>query len=187
MIDFVDPSGDFNAAQYVDGARAAILDITSRRRVPIIEGGTMLYVDALCDGFTLTGIPNTVYEATLGGRILPDHVWFFGGGRLAKTSTQRFTGITNIPYTNGFDEKRYEGKLTLNLTSSQVRRFRIEALHPAYVGALREDRFQPDFTACPQGLSRELWREMAEAALRNAFTAGRKLKLVPAASTGGWT
>ncbi|HKC19748.1 MAG TPA: tRNA (adenosine(37)-N6)-dimethylallyltransferase MiaA [Candidatus Dormibacteraeota bacterium] len=57
MIDFVDPRATFNAAQYVEGARAAIDDIASRGRVPIVEGGTMLYVDALCDGFTLTGIP----------------------------------------------------------------------------------------------------------------------------------
>jgi tRNA dimethylallyltransferase len=57
MIDFVDPSLDFNAAQYVRGATAAIDDIAARARVPIVEGGTMLYVDALCDGFTLTGIP----------------------------------------------------------------------------------------------------------------------------------
>lgn len=57
MIDFVDPATSFNAAQYVEGARTAIADITSRRKFPIVEGGTMLYVDALCDGFTLTGIP----------------------------------------------------------------------------------------------------------------------------------
>jgi tRNA dimethylallyltransferase len=57
MIDFVDPAANFNAAQYVAGARKAIDDITSRGRRPIIEGGTMLYVDALSDGFTLTGIP----------------------------------------------------------------------------------------------------------------------------------
>ena len=57
MIDFVDPAASFNAAQYVEGARAAIEDIVSRGRLPIVEGGTMLYVDALCDGFTLTGIP----------------------------------------------------------------------------------------------------------------------------------
>jgi tRNA dimethylallyltransferase len=57
MIDFVDPATNFNAAQYVEGARAAIEEITSRGRLPIIEGGTMLYVDALCDGFSLTGIP----------------------------------------------------------------------------------------------------------------------------------
>jgi tRNA dimethylallyltransferase len=57
MIDFIDPASTFNAAQYVEGARAAIDDINARGRLPIIEGGTMLYVDALCDGFTLTGVP----------------------------------------------------------------------------------------------------------------------------------
>jgi tRNA dimethylallyltransferase len=57
MIDFVDPASSFNAAEYVEGARAAIDDIAARGRVPIVEGGTMLYVDALCDGFSLTGVP----------------------------------------------------------------------------------------------------------------------------------
>jgi tRNA dimethylallyltransferase len=57
MIDFVDPATSFNAAHYVAGARAAIDEIASRGRMPIVEGGTMLYVDALCDGFSLTGIP----------------------------------------------------------------------------------------------------------------------------------
>ena len=57
MIDFVDPATSFNAAQYVQGARAAIDDIAARGKLPIVEGGTMLYVDALCDGFSLTGIP----------------------------------------------------------------------------------------------------------------------------------
>jgi len=57
MIDFVDPASSFNAAQYVEGARAAIDDVLARGRTPTVEGGTMLYVDALCDGFSLTGIP----------------------------------------------------------------------------------------------------------------------------------
>ena len=57
MIDFVDPASTFNAAHYIAGARAAIADITARGRVAIVEGGTMLYVDALCDGFSLTGVP----------------------------------------------------------------------------------------------------------------------------------
>jgi tRNA dimethylallyltransferase len=57
MIDFVDPATTFNAKQYVEGAQAAIADISGRGRLPIIEGGTMLYVDALCDGFSLTGVP----------------------------------------------------------------------------------------------------------------------------------
>lgn len=57
MIDFIDPAATFNAAEYVEGANAAIAGIAARGRVPIVEGGTMLYVDALCDGFSLTGVP----------------------------------------------------------------------------------------------------------------------------------
>ncbi len=57
MIDFVDPATSFNAARYVRGAREAISEIVSRERIPIVEGGTMLYVDALTDGFSLTGVP----------------------------------------------------------------------------------------------------------------------------------
>ena len=66
MIDFVDPAASFNAAYYIEGARRAIDDIIGRGRVPIVEGGTMLYVDALCDGFSLTGVPpNPVLRAQL--------------------------------------------------------------------------------------------------------------------------
>jgi tRNA dimethylallyltransferase len=58
MVDFVDPAATtFNASEYVHGARAAFADIEARRRLAIVEGGTMLYVDALCDGFSLTGVP----------------------------------------------------------------------------------------------------------------------------------
>ncbi len=57
MVDFVDPAASFNAAHYVHGASEAIADIEVRGRVRVIEGGTMLYVDALCDGFSLTGVP----------------------------------------------------------------------------------------------------------------------------------
>ena len=57
MIDFVDPAASFNASHYVHGANDAIADIRMRGSVPVIEGGTMLYIDALCDGFSLTGVP----------------------------------------------------------------------------------------------------------------------------------
>jgi tRNA dimethylallyltransferase len=58
MVDFVDPAATtFNAAEYLQGARAALADIENRGRLAIVEGGTMLYVDALCDGFSLTGVP----------------------------------------------------------------------------------------------------------------------------------
>ncbi|MFI5282343.1 MAG: tRNA (adenosine(37)-N6)-dimethylallyltransferase MiaA [Candidatus Dormibacterales bacterium] len=57
MIDFVDPRRAFNVAEFVQGANQAIDDIQQRGLVAIVEGGTMLYVDSLCDGFNLAGIP----------------------------------------------------------------------------------------------------------------------------------
>jgi outer membrane receptor protein involved in Fe transport len=59
---------------------------------------------------------NQIYEGTLGGRILRDRLWFFGAGRKAKTSVAVQTFGTNLPFVNGFDEKRYEGKLTAAIT-----------------------------------------------------------------------
>lgn len=55
---------------------------------------------------------NKTYEATLGGRILRDRLWFFLAGRDTGTSSSQQTIITNIPFTFKEDETRYEGKLT---------------------------------------------------------------------------
>jgi hypothetical protein len=38
--------------------------------------------------------------------------------------------------------------VTINFASPEVRRFRIEAAHPAYIAGLRQDRWEPDWTAC---------------------------------------
>ena len=38
--------------------------------------------------------------------------------------------------------------VSINFASPEVRHFRIEAVHPAYMGTLREDRWAPDWTAC---------------------------------------
>jgi hypothetical protein len=38
--------------------------------------------------------------------------------------------------------------VTVNFLSPEARAFRIEAVHPAYLGAMREDRFRPVWTAC---------------------------------------
>jgi hypothetical protein len=57
-----------------------------------------------------------VYEGTLGGYALRDRLWFFGAGRKAKTATQRSTAFTNLQFNNTIDEKRWEGKLTGQIT-----------------------------------------------------------------------
>lgn len=38
--------------------------------------------------------------------------------------------------------------VTVNFTSPEVRTFRIEAAHPAYIGMLQRDSFEADWTAC---------------------------------------
>jgi len=57
-----------------------------------------------------------VHEGTLGGYFMKDRLWFFGSGRKSKTSAQSFTQLTNIAYGNNFNEKRFEGKLTGQIT-----------------------------------------------------------------------
>jgi len=64
---------------------------------------------------------NPQYEATLGGPIWKDRIWFFGSGRLANTTDTRQTvAPTNISFAHGVDQKRYQGKLTLTPFASQT-------------------------------------------------------------------
>jgi len=62
---------------------------------------------------------NSSYEATLGGRIIRDRLWFFGAGRYNKSDLSRQTSLTNIPYVFTSDDKRYEVKLTGQITAGQ--------------------------------------------------------------------
>ena len=56
---------------------------------------------------------NPQYEATLGGPIWKDHVWFFGSGRYFDQTTSGQTSFTNVSFPIGDTEKRYQAKLTL--------------------------------------------------------------------------
>ncbi len=57
MIDLVEPWSAFNAHDFVVGATTVIEDVQRRGRLPILEGGTMLYVRALLEGFSLSQVP----------------------------------------------------------------------------------------------------------------------------------
>lgn len=50
MLDVVSPAVEFTAGDYARGARAAIEEIAARRHVPIVAGGTGLYLRALLEG-----------------------------------------------------------------------------------------------------------------------------------------
>jgi len=50
LIDVADPDAEFSAAEYGRLARAAVRDIVARGRLPIVVGGTGLYLRALLHG-----------------------------------------------------------------------------------------------------------------------------------------
>jgi outer membrane receptor protein involved in Fe transport len=52
------------------------------------------------------------HEATLGGPVLRDRLWFFTAGRFANRESTSTTAVTAIPFPVARDQERYEGKLT---------------------------------------------------------------------------
>ncbi len=58
LISFVDPSETYSVAQFVSDAKRCIDDIASRGKVPIIAGGTGLYVDSLLYGIDFGFVPD---------------------------------------------------------------------------------------------------------------------------------
>ena len=61
---------------------------------------------------TRTSILNKTYEATVGGPILRDEVWFFTAGRFAKQTSSNSFPATGIKYDSLSDNKRGEVKVT---------------------------------------------------------------------------
>ncbi len=49
LIDFVDPCQSFSVADYVAEAKKAVAEIVSKGKIPIICGGTGLYINSLID------------------------------------------------------------------------------------------------------------------------------------------
>ena len=52
MIDVADPEEDFSVARYVELAARCVDDILARGKLPIVAGGTGLYIDSLLSGRT---------------------------------------------------------------------------------------------------------------------------------------
>lgn len=57
LIDIVDPRDDYSLALYQRDARAAIEAIHARGRLPIVAGGTPLYLRALLEGWRIPPAP----------------------------------------------------------------------------------------------------------------------------------
>ncbi len=57
LIDVLGPGDDFSLARYQELAYAAITDIHARGRLPLLVGGTPLYVNAVIEGWRIPRVP----------------------------------------------------------------------------------------------------------------------------------
>ena len=55
LIDVADPGEAYDLYSFVRDARSALVDIAERRKLPILCGGSVLYLDALLKGYKLEG------------------------------------------------------------------------------------------------------------------------------------
>ena len=55
MIDVAEPEENWSVARYVEAAAACVEDILARGKLPVIVGGTGLYIDSLLSGRTFAG------------------------------------------------------------------------------------------------------------------------------------
>jgi tRNA dimethylallyltransferase len=66
LIDVVPPDGEMSLATYQDLAYAAIADVLARGRLPLLVGGTPLYVNAVVEGWRIPRVPpNPALRAAL--------------------------------------------------------------------------------------------------------------------------
>lgn len=89
LLDLVEPSEPFAVAQWVEQARALVPQIAARERLPLIVGGTGLYVTALLDGFDFAGQPwSPALRQTLTDELEAEGLAVLAGrlGRLDPTS-----------------------------------------------------------------------------------------------------
>ena len=59
MLDFLEPTEQFSVADFVEKASALIEDIVSRGKLPIVVGGTGLYISSLVDNLSFSPMPQS--------------------------------------------------------------------------------------------------------------------------------
>ncbi|MFA6929590.1 MAG: tRNA (adenosine(37)-N6)-dimethylallyltransferase MiaA [Lentisphaeria bacterium] len=72
LLDIVEPGEDFHLFRFLACAQQALLEVAARGKLPILAGGTPLYLQALLDGYDLAGgKPDPELRQTLEKTALP--------------------------------------------------------------------------------------------------------------------
>jgi tRNA dimethylallyltransferase len=59
MLDFLEPEEQFSVADFVERASQLIKDIVSRGKLPVVVGGTGLYISSLVDNLSFSPMPQS--------------------------------------------------------------------------------------------------------------------------------
>ena len=88
MIDIVPAGYKYNLFEYLRDAQAAIADVESRGKLPILCGGTGLYVESILKGLRLPEVPeNKELRASLKGKSLTELTEFLSGMKTLHNDT----------------------------------------------------------------------------------------------------
>ena len=141
MMDFLPPETPYSVAEYVKAARACILEIHKRQKLPILVGGTGLYVDSLLTGtqfietetdFDLRARLETEFDA-LGGEKMLEKLATFDSDTAARLHPNNRKRIIRA-----FEVYTLTGKtMTEALAAS---REKPSPFTPCYIGIAYENR-----------------------------------------------
>lgn len=182
LIDVVTPDDAYSAARFANDAQRIIADVQARDRLPLLVGGTMLYVKALVQGLHDLPAANPVLRAELEAQALQDG-WPAMHARLAKldpvtaarlkpTDSQRLQRALEVCLTSG------EAMSTLFARQAARRpdpRFRLIALEPSDRAVLHERIARRFATMLAQGLIEEVQTLRANPRLHAALPALRSV------------
>ena len=114
MMDVADPAEDFSVARYVEMAARCVEDVTSRGKLPILAGGTGLYIDSLLSGRTFSAFsPESPLRGELESRIRTE-----GGAKLLEELAKVDPETAARLHPN--DEKRIVRALEVFLTTGKT-------------------------------------------------------------------
>jgi tRNA dimethylallyltransferase len=152
LIDICDPAESYSAGRFVADALRAIAGIHARGHVPLLVGGTMLYVRALLDG--LAPLPEAAPElrheldARAGERGWPAlHAELAqldpqAAARIASNDRQRIQRALEVCYTTGRPISELQRATVSPLSGWRVRHFMLAPRERAVLHARIARRFE---------------------------------------------
>jgi tRNA dimethylallyltransferase len=130
LIDILDPLESYSAARFVSDARQLMTQIQSRGRIPLLVGGTMLYIKALIDGLDEIPAANPQVRAMLDERAAHEgwpalheelcKVDPLVGQRLAPNDSQRIQRALEVFHSSGLPLSHFQRLSQGELPSRQA-------------------------------------------------------------------